>query len=95
MGHHRLINLSNLNVGEKPYVTYFYNKNIIDVYKVTTNGSRCAMVIAEEFDIPKFFKNGTNLPKYITKGLPKNDRKDSFLQLAKVNQERFDSQGTF
>ena len=55
--------------GEPKYTTYFYHKYNKFVWKVVTNGTRCALVIRDELKINKDMKFGSSLPKYITNNL--------------------------
>jgi hypothetical protein len=54
---------------ETKYITYFYHKHNKFVWEVTSNGTKCAISIAEELGINKQMKNSNKLPKYIKDNL--------------------------
>lgn len=55
--------------GEPKYTTYFYNKNIQEVYQVISNGYSCAISLMDECGLGRAFKFGSCLPKYILNDL--------------------------
>lgn len=54
---------------EVNYTTYFYHKNFSVVYKVITDGKKCALSIRDELGLSKCLRFGAELPKYILKKL--------------------------